>query len=290
MNSRPATLWGCLLALGAAITRLDATPLEIREHGFTPERHFFVRLVTAPNYYYVLRRGALVARLVNPRDLALPAGAELVLRDDAPNPEGAFYRVQAIHVSAPEDVDGDGIDDLYELLNAAFLDPLNPLDALLDPDGDGVNNLTAYRRLFGYADTPPTVVGREVSLFNFDEPVHRIEAVSAELSVYNGAVISPSDAGLVVSREASAFNFGSPPLGSVWAVSRETSVFNFGSPPHRIEALSREVAVYRGAVISAADPGLAVSREASVFNFGQQVRALEAISRETSVLNFQEPN
>jgi hypothetical protein len=264
--------------------------LEIRERGFTPEGHFFVRLVTAPDYYYVLRRGTPVARLVNPRDLALPVGAELVLLDDVPNPEGAFYRVQAIHVSAPADVDGDGIDDLYELLHAAFLDPLNSLDALLDPDGDGVNNLTAYRRLFGYADTPPTVVGRELSVFNLGEPVHRLEAISGELSVYNGLVISSSDLGLVVSREVTTHNFGSPPLGTLWAVSRETSVFNFGSPPHRVEALSREVAVFHGAVISPAGAGVFVSRESSVFNFGEPAHALEALSREVSVLNFEEPN
>ena len=142
------------------------------------------------------------------------------LVDSAPDPDGAFYRVEAIFQFSPDDVDHDGIDDLFELHHPEFLNPINPLDALLDPDGDGVNNLTAYRRLFGYTEAQPLHISRELSLFNFGQPIHRLEALSKEVSVYQGEVISPSDLAMIVSREVSGFNFGSPPLGTVNAISR----------------------------------------------------------------------
>lgn len=278
----------CLLVIGLVPPFTAAAQLVIRESGFTPEGRFFARFVTEENYYYVLRRGALVARLVNPRDLALPAGADLTLTDPDPDPNGAFYRVEAIHVSAPEDVDGDGIDDLYELLHSTVLDPLNPLDALLDPDGDGIHNLTVYRRLFGLGETPPIHVSREASVYNAGTPVHPLEALSREFSLYNGAVVSTSDLIMVMSREASLFNSGAPPLGSYTAVSREASVFNQGQPIHSLETIAREVSVYHGARIADARFPVMVSREASVLALPVAVHALEAIAREVSVLNFQE--
>lgn len=283
-------LW--LYILMAACFRAEAADaLAIRESGFYPDGRFFVRFLTADNYYYVLRRGSLVTKLVNPRDLNLPSGSELLLVDEEPDPDLAFYRIEAIFVSAPADVDNDGIDDLYELLHSTILDPLNPLDALLDPDGDGINNLTTYRRLFGYSDAPGRVVSREIALFNFGgATIDSLEAISPEVSLYNGAVISPSNLVRVVSREVALFNFGSPPLGTVSAISREVALFNFGLPPlGTISAIAREVSLYQGPVISDSDQLRSISREESVFNFGEPIHSLEAISREVSALNFEEP-
>ncbi|MBN9693289.1 MAG: hypothetical protein J0M24_23855 [Verrucomicrobia bacterium] len=277
-----------LFLVGALFFTARADDLIIREAGFNEAGQFFVRFVTHDQYYYVLRRGSLVAKLVNPKDLALPNGSELMLVDDETDPELAFYRVEAIFVSAPADVDNDGIDDLYELLHATILDPLNPLDALLDPDGDGINNLTAYRRNFGYSDAPGRTLSREVSTFNFGEPIHTLEAFSPEVSVYNGLVISPSELLRVVSREISAFNFGSPPLGNVNAISREVSVYRGAviSDSDQLRLVSREQSLFNfGSPIRSVE---AYSQELSVFNFGQPVHSLEAISREVSVLNFEE--
>ena len=55
----------------------------------------------------------------------------------------AFYRVTSIPTNAPLDLDGDGIDDVYEL-RTACLDPLNSADAAIDHDEDGFTSLVEY--------------------------------------------------------------------------------------------------------------------------------------------------
>ena len=51
--------------------------------------------------------------------------------------EGALWLIQVL-VLVSGDMDGDGIPDDLELANG--LDPSNPVDAFLDPDGDGLTN------------------------------------------------------------------------------------------------------------------------------------------------------
>jgi hypothetical protein len=50
-----------------------------------------------------------------------------------------FYRVRSVPLSAPEDYDGDGMDDVYEL-GYPFLSPLDAGDAWGDEDEDGLTN------------------------------------------------------------------------------------------------------------------------------------------------------
>lgn len=55
-----------------------------------------------------------------------------------------FYRVRERSLIDPEDFDGDGLDDVYELNHPLSLDPLSAADARLDPDGDGDENWLEY--------------------------------------------------------------------------------------------------------------------------------------------------
>src|SRR6185503_15077677 len=47
--------------------------------------------------------------------------------------QNAFYRVQGVPVSQPLDSDGDGLDDVYELIRPLYLNPLNPGDGPTAP-------------------------------------------------------------------------------------------------------------------------------------------------------------
>lgn len=196
----------------------------------------------------------------------------------------AFWRVRSVSVFGPPDTDGDGIDDVFELEHP-ILNPLDPTDAELDPDGNGLTFLQEYRQLFGRDLPDGEVYGREVSLFNFGAPTARFEAMSREISVFNGESPPLVDIFETYGREVSVYNFGSPPGGRITAESREVSVFNFGEPTAPLEAISRELSVFNGESPVRVDIPEVYSRELSVFNFGEPSARIEAISREVSLFN-----
>lgn len=218
----------------------------------------------------------------------------------------AFFRAKLISISAPEDQDNDLIDDLWELQHS-YLDPFNPNDAFMpSPEADaGVRNNLDY--FFWKRGTVRLreVHTREVSVFNFGTSTVGQEAISREISVFNGQSIPADSLKEVYSREVTTFNFGSDP-SPVEAVSRaisvfngqdaptngiseyysrETSVYNFGSDPAPVEAVSRAVSVFNGQDAPTYDIQEYYSREASVYNFGADPAAVEAISRAVSIYN-----
>lgn len=111
-----------------------------------------VRVAAATNNaYLILLRGDEVTAITNAIDLAPPpasgaADVELVDRQPAAPTHARFYRVEQVPLATPKDSDGDGMDDVYELGYGPSLDPLNPSDAALDADHDGLTNLEEHRR------------------------------------------------------------------------------------------------------------------------------------------------
>ena len=97
--------------------------------------------------YYVLYRGGAVDAVNTPVDLALGVAGTGQLLDPAPvtGRSAVFYRVRSIAAGQPSDLDGDGIDDVYELRHGLFLDALDAADGAADFDGDGVSNADEYR-------------------------------------------------------------------------------------------------------------------------------------------------
>jgi len=166
-----------------------------------------------------------------------------------------FFRAEAISAWSPSDVDHDGMDDLWELLNG--LDPLNPADAgepsTLQP---GMSNLEAYRFRFGLT---------RVSEF-----------FSAETSVFNST--------FAISSETSVYNFPNATGFSVETLSAETSVFNFSAATGAsVEAVSAEVSLFNTTAFTG--PSVqAISPEVSVFNSFVPSPVLQAVSLEVSVL------
>jgi hypothetical protein len=199
-------------------------------------------------------------------------------------PTHAFHRVAAISAFAPRDSDGDRIDDIYELEHPEILNPLDPTDAARDPDMNGFTHQQEYRILRGLNLSPDHYISREVTSFNFGLPTARVEAMSREVSAFNGERPPPTSLSQMLSREVTAFNFGLP-SSPTEAISREVSSFNFGVPVHPVEALSREVSVFNGEQPPPTSIAVAISREVTVFNFGLPIATVEAISREVSVFN-----
>lgn len=188
------------------------------------------------------------------------------------------FRLKGLSVLHPDDTDGDGIDDVWELNRA--LSPLDPADAKADPDGDGSTWLDEYRFAIGLPSIRD-VTSREVAVFNFGAPSTSLEASSRETSVYNGAEPPRSTLQDVIGREVAVFNFGTDTLRSD-AVSRGLSVFNVVGAR---DASSREISVFRGQAAPRSGIREAFSRELSVFRFAGTLDGPDAISRELSVFN-----
>jgi hypothetical protein len=206
-----------------------------------------------------------------------------------------FFRVRAHDVFSPQDSDGDGMDDRFELLHPDCLDPLDWQDASRSCLADGISNYQFYlRELYGGPGLALQFISRETTVWNCGSPTARIEAMSVEMSVYNanpGSGPPTSDILQVHSREVTTWNFGSP-SAPVEAVSREITAWNFGTPSAPIEAVSPEISVYSafpGSGAPITDILQVHSRELTVFNLGQATAAIEAISRELTVMNFEEP-
>ncbi|MEZ5386191.1 MAG: hypothetical protein R3F13_11815 [Prosthecobacter sp.] len=147
-----------------------------------------------------------------------------------------FFRAQAISSFSPSDLDNDGIDDLWELLNG--LDPLNPADAGLPSAAiPGMTHLEAYRFTFGLTRVTE-FYSVETSVFN------STFAISAETSVYNFPVFTGPSLE-AISAEVSLFNTppDSGPIGE--ALSSEVSVFNSFVATPALQAVSLEVSVLK---------------------------------------------
>ncbi len=98
-----------------------------------------------PSCYYILQHDSDLDTLRTPLALQLGTLNERDVFDDRiGGRRQGFYRVIEVPQSDPLDSDGDGIDDVYELLHTAILDPLDSADASLDEDRDGRSNREEY--------------------------------------------------------------------------------------------------------------------------------------------------
>jgi hypothetical protein len=252
-----------------------------------------VQFANNPGIYYLLEYSEDLTRW-QPVDATLGIRSVLDLEEAA---RRGFFRAQPNSVFAPLDMDGDGIDDVYELNHPDILDPLDPTDGSKPaPGGDGKTNYQIYLSLFGIksykilqresrewslfnfgSGDPFESISREHSLFNFGSPSASLEANGREVSLYNGQTVPVSDLLQIEGREVSLFNFGGAAPGQP------------GGPAAVAEAISHEVSLYNGQTVPVSDLLQRETREWSVFNFGSPTASVEAISREVSVLNFTEP-
>jgi len=98
----------------------------LREPRLRPDGGFEIRFQPLLNHYFVLRRSSDLAGIARPVAATLGGDSERVLVD----PDGSaaaqrFYRVEAISYAAPQDLDRDRLNDLFELLHSAAFIPLS---------------------------------------------------------------------------------------------------------------------------------------------------------------------
>lgn len=105
-----------------------------------------VEFPSAVDSYFILNRGPQVGNITSAVDMVLGRDGVGQLADSITESGLAFYNVQMVPLVEPGDTDGDAIDDGYELQHSNVLNPLDPTDASLDSDDDGVSNLREYER------------------------------------------------------------------------------------------------------------------------------------------------
>lgn len=140
-------LLGFLLAFGSASGWLGAAPggFRITQADLTLDGYPRITFETPSNSYYILLRSTRANNGFVPARITLSAAAATTLVDTAARGQTLFYTIRQVPVSVPLDTDQDGIDDVYELNRAEFLNPLLNSDGAEDFDGDGVSNLDEYR-------------------------------------------------------------------------------------------------------------------------------------------------
>ncbi|MCP5525527.1 MAG: neutral/alkaline non-lysosomal ceramidase N-terminal domain-containing protein [Verrucomicrobiales bacterium] len=122
-----------------------AQNLRVSSIATDPGSGVTIRYSSSPGHYYVLLRGADVESVQEKAQAQLARDVVSEERFAEPGPLGgeAFYRILEVSRESPLDCDGDGIHDVYELEHDR-LDPLDPGDAGLDPDGNGLSFLDEF--------------------------------------------------------------------------------------------------------------------------------------------------
>jgi neutral ceramidase len=96
-----------------------------------------------PSFYYVLNRIDLKTGAGTPVNIARAFGSAGQVTDFSPPATSGFYRVKSVPLSSPEDTDGDGMDDVYEI-DKEYLNPLDPSDASRINSATGLTELQTY--------------------------------------------------------------------------------------------------------------------------------------------------
>lgn len=138
-----------MAALFAACTpATHAAEAEVRILHFeaTADGRLRIQHSVPADHYFILLGGTDAARISTPLAFQLSGSGAGTLEAGVSPTGSAFFQVRAVSESAPLDLDGDGLDDRFELLWRPLLNPLDPADAHQDPDNDGRTTFEEYLR------------------------------------------------------------------------------------------------------------------------------------------------
>lgn len=215
MDSLHQCRWAAAVLLPVAIAWLSATSqLKVMAQesdwiikaNLTAENRPQIEFPGNASFYYILHSGMSVDTIREA--VVLLMGEDDVMRftgDPLDPPDSGtaaiFFRVSRSPVSDPGDVDGDGIDDLFEQQNPQYLDPFDPFDAFLDADGDGIANLEEYQKRSSLTEAAPTFIlstspaDGEDSVAVTRETILHFSQPLAETTVLDASVVFAEQAG-----------------------------------------------------------------------------------------------
>lgn len=143
-------------------TLASAQSFQITNVFINPQAKLTVKFPSDTNSYFILNRNSVPLNISNGVAMVLGTAGGGQLTDSSAAVGKAFFKVQKVSLALPHATAGDGIDDVYKLQHPnVFPDPLNPIYATLDFDGDGVSNLREYQR----GTDPANAASVNVSLY-----------------------------------------------------------------------------------------------------------------------------
>ena len=140
----PFSLVGFILFGFSATSGQDPELLVIERHSLGNDNRIRLEVRSTEAYYYVLNLSSSPDDLENEVPVSMhlgQPGSTLITEPLGIHPQGSYYRVAQYLRSEPGDIDGDGVDDLTELLEQenGLRAPLNPAFQVgLD---DGTNSI-----------------------------------------------------------------------------------------------------------------------------------------------------
>ena len=146
-----------------------AAPL-VKEVGRTGGGKVTFGLHSDPGSYHVLRRSTSLADRAG-RPVAIVAGEETAASiTDSGRPVGqGFYRIETHLNSDPGDLDGDGLDDFFELSRPIIYNALNPAPPISRIHGAvHLPNRPYFERLSNRDDRPGAQSVREIKFLVYD--------------------------------------------------------------------------------------------------------------------------
>lgn len=173
----------CLLGLAASIVATYAQDFRVQGARLLNDGRLEVTFPTELGSYNRLLMGNSPGTISVPVELG-KAGRLTTRLPVAGNL--AFFRVERVPNGQSLDTDADGIADVYELNLAGLLDPLEPLDAQRDPDGNGKTHLQEYLDSLGVKPEPSFI--SETSPMAGEDGV----SVTRETIAYFSAALSPT--------------------------------------------------------------------------------------------------
>ena len=146
-KAKPLKLLGIIvLCVSGIVTASSAQGFQILGQRVDGQNRFWLNFQSESGYYYILQRGTNLGAIVQIRNLALGNNSlgSFVESNAVGTTAQAFYRLQRVPQSAPLDADGDGIDDVWELLHRLPGAALNGGDANEDHNENGQPDLQEY--------------------------------------------------------------------------------------------------------------------------------------------------
>ncbi|MEO8427438.1 MAG: hypothetical protein ABI651_10030, partial [Verrucomicrobiota bacterium] len=149
----------CSCATLSLVAKNNSVPAQgwpIQSIRLNESRQIEVQVPLLSGSYHVLYRGQSVLRMDQPVSVVIE-GSHLI--DPSLLPSAAFYRVKRVSLTLPEDLDGDGLDDIFESRRPRYLNPLDASDTLRPQAGTYFINGRDSFDQFSDRDDAPGALG-----------------------------------------------------------------------------------------------------------------------------------